>query len=155
LATSRRQAWRNLASVFHVVLDRIPTYIWAIYAVSCRRRDVWRDAQLRFSTFVFSVILRVTCAKYGAFWRRCVCWRRELGVGLLASVVWRPEAPIGFIDVHSRRRADRRSDSASVFQLHSMTSGGSSLNIALLGGVATIGVPKLGVGLSQSLHMAS
>jgi hypothetical protein len=105
LATSRlkaphRQATRRLASIFHVLFDGIPTFICGEYAVLCRSR---------FSSIVFSNISRLTCAKYGGGVTIGVV---TPGVGLLASVVWRPKPSDGFIC--SLYSTSRRSE--SVFQ---------------------------------------
>jgi hypothetical protein len=89
---------RRLASVFRVVFYSIPTFIYATFAALWRHPDDWRrKAWRRFSSVIFSDILRFTCTKY------CVFWRRRHARRLFASVV-----SCGFPGVMNFASASRR-----------------------------------------------
>jgi hypothetical protein len=136
-----------------VVTNCIPWFICPKYNVLLRRRAEWHlDAWRGFSSVVSSVVPRLTCAKYGVFWRRRDDSDATLSVGFPYRVRWHP-------DVHLYQICCRVCvatlgfGSPTSFPMASQ--GSSPINMASLRDVATIGVPTLGVGLWQSLHMAS
>jgi hypothetical protein len=105
-------ASRRLASVFHFVFVGLPTFICAMCAVVCLRRDDRR----RFYSFVPNVIPSSVFAKNGVFMRRrddwCLDCRRWF-ITIVAHGV--PRLLLASFAFRSRRRGDRRRDARRLF----------------------------------------